>query len=50
MLNLDYQPSEQTYKFVSKKLSNLEQKFLHCWESKLLDEIKSYQIQCENII
>ena len=43
MVNLNYQISEKTYKFVSNKLSNLEQKFLHCWESKLLDEIKQYQ-------
>lgn len=44
-----YQIPEQTFSFVSKRLSNLEQSMLHCWESKLLDEIKDYQT-CENII
>jgi hypothetical protein len=34
---------EKTYRYISKKLSNLEQKFLHCWEVELLDEIKNYK-------
>lgn len=43
MLNLYYQISEKTYRFVSRRLKNIEQKFLHCWESKLLDDLKKYQ-------
>lgn len=35
--------SEEIYRYVSKKLSDLEQKMLHCWEVKLLDDIKNYE-------
>lgn len=36
--------SEEIYRYVSKKLSDLEQKMLHCWEVKLLDDIKNCQL------
>lgn len=42
MKNLDYSIPEKTYRFISGKLSELEHSFLHCWEVKLLDELREY--------
>lgn len=35
--------TEKTYNYVSENMSDIEQSLLHCWEVKLLDEIRNYQ-------